>query len=127
ELAQRITALPGTKDYGAMTAWLQLAYQPSILRKVSAQVFRPRPQVDSAMLHLAPLKTGRRDLADADRQGLSEFLRQAFSGRRKKLRNTKALAGRLVGPHLQGLLELRPDAVAPNDLLELFFHLRENS
>ncbi|MEE2888441.1 MAG: 16S rRNA (adenine(1518)-N(6)/adenine(1519)-N(6))-dimethyltransferase RsmA, partial [Planctomycetota bacterium] len=89
ELAQRITALPGTKDYGAMTAWLQLAYQPSILRKVSAQVFRPRPQVDSAMLQLAPLKNGRCDLGDADRQGLSEFLRQALSGRRKKLRNTK--------------------------------------
>lgn len=127
ELAQRITAAPGTREYGALSVLLQLAYQPSILRKVSAEVFRPRPRVDSAMLHLAPRQPVDGGLVDLDRRALAAFLRQAFAGRRKKLRNAKVITGRSVAPHLQDLLELRPDAVAPNDLLELFCYLQENS
>lgn len=126
ELAQRIAAQPGTKAYGALSVQLQLAYEPSILRKVGAQVFRPRPQVDSAMLHLAPRAEGYAGLGPMDRQGLGVFLRQIFAGRRKKLRNAKVLAGRVVAPHLEHLLELRPDAVAPNEFLGLFCHLGEN-
>lgn len=126
ELAQRIAGSPGTKDYGALTVQLQLAYRPSILRKVGAQVFRPRPQVDSAMLHLAPRTDGGTDLDHEDRRRLAVFLRQVFAGRRKKMRNAKVLAACSVAPHLEHLLELRPDAVAPNEFLELFQQLGEN-
>ena len=126
ELAQRIVALPGSKEYGALSVLLQLAYRPSILRKVGAQVFRPRPRVDSAMLCLGGREGGCLEMDHAVRKELAIFLRQVFSGRRKKLRNSKALDGVSVPPQLQGLLDERPDSVAPNRFLELFCHLREN-
>ncbi len=126
ELAQRIAAGPGTREYGSLSVQLQLAYQPQLLRRVGAQVFRPRPQVDSAMLQLSPRQDGCADLLAGERRELGEFLRQAFASRRKKLRNARVLAGRDLAPYLDPLLELRPDAVAPNDLLALFLQLRES-
>ena len=54
ELARRLSAAPGTSDYGALTLIVQLHYRVDYLRTVPASVFLPQPDVDSAFVqHLA--------------------------------------------------------------------------
>ena len=52
EVAERIVAEPGTKDYGAITPILQLYGQSKITRYVDRRMFTPAPNVDSAVVHL---------------------------------------------------------------------------
>jgi 16S rRNA (adenine1518-N6/adenine1519-N6)-dimethyltransferase len=54
EMAQRLSASPGTKEYGAMTVLVQSRYVVSYLRAVPASVFLPEPDVDSALVALRP-------------------------------------------------------------------------
>jgi 16S rRNA (adenine1518-N6/adenine1519-N6)-dimethyltransferase len=54
EVAERITAMPGDGNYGALTVLCQYYAAPGILFKVSRHVFWPRPKVDSAVLSLTP-------------------------------------------------------------------------
>ena len=50
ELAERIVARPGTKDFGALSLWIQAQCNPEIVRIMSPKVFWPRPKVDSAFI-----------------------------------------------------------------------------
>ena len=52
ELAQRIAARPGSKDYGALSIWVQAQARAEILRTLPPEVFWPRPKVDSAFLQI---------------------------------------------------------------------------
>lgn len=52
EAAQRYTATPGTKSFGAISVFLQAAYENAPGHKVSAACFHPRPDVESHLLHL---------------------------------------------------------------------------
>ena len=54
EMAQRLTAVPKTKNYGAMTVLVQAHYEVMYLRTVAATVFLPQPDVDSALIELRP-------------------------------------------------------------------------
>ena len=119
EFAARLAAVPGTKAYGALSALAQLACHVTVLRRVGAEVFWPRPKVDSSMVRLTARADGILGEPPAAREALARFLRQLFAARRKKLRNARVLAGdsdRLPAE----LLERRPDAVAPEELLELW-------
>ena len=120
ELAQRITAMPGTREYGSLAVQLQLGYRPRFLRRVGAQVFRPRPRVDSAMVHLESREDGCLHRSVKERRAMASFWRHLFASRRKKLRNAKVLQGRLGVPGANEVLERRPDSVAPADLLALW-------
>ena len=59
ELADRIIASPGSKDYGALSIWMQSLCDCEIVRVMSPKVFWPRPKVDSAIIHIVyrPEKT----------------------------------------------------------------------
>lgn len=124
ELAERLTAVPGTRAYGALAVQLQLGYEARFLRKVGAQVFRPRPNVDSGMVHFGPRPDGCRDRPAAERRAMGVFWRQVFAARRKKLKNAavlrSAVGGELVAHLPADLLDRRPDAATPAELLALW-------
>lgn len=83
ELAKRIVATPGDKDYGALTLLLQFHNRIEYLRSVSANVFVPRPDVDSALVRIIP--RAQRDLPQCNYGAFRELVRQGFSQRRKQL------------------------------------------
>jgi 16S rRNA (adenine1518-N6/adenine1519-N6)-dimethyltransferase len=84
ELAERIVAQPGTKDYGALSVWVQSQCQVQLVRLMPPDVFWPRPKVTSAIvqIRLDPLR--REQIADRD--FFHAFLRTLFLHRRKSLR-----------------------------------------
>ena len=52
ELAERITARPGSKDYGALSIWIQSQCRAEILRTLPPEAFWPRPNVSSAFIQI---------------------------------------------------------------------------
>jgi 16S rRNA (adenine1518-N6/adenine1519-N6)-dimethyltransferase len=88
ELAERMTASPGTRDYGALSAWLQSQCHVKTLRRLPPTVFWPRPKVQSAIVRLVPDPVGRRRIID--RSFFLDFLRRGFHQRRKHFRGVLA-------------------------------------
>ncbi len=89
ELAQRIAASPGCKDYGRLTVMLRYCSEIKTLANISASVFFPKPGVDSQVLEIQ-FKEMPEYPAD-DEAFLFRVIKAAFGQRRKTLRN--ALAG----------------------------------
>ncbi|HDD52865.1 MAG: ribosomal RNA small subunit methyltransferase A [Aquificota bacterium] len=92
EVAQRLTALPGTKDYSLLTVLLTSTHEVKVVHRVSRHCFRPVPEVDSAIVKIqwrgpamGPLKETYKILAEA-----------GFQHRRKTLANSlkKAIPGK---------------------------------
>src|SRR6266498_2666103 len=84
EVAMRLSASPRTHDYGALTLRVQLHHRVRYLRTVSATVFFPRPEVDSALVRIQPRDP--LELPQRDDQLLLKLIRGGFSQRRKQLR-----------------------------------------
>ncbi len=85
EVVKRITAEPGSKTYGRLSVMVQYHYQTEYLFFVGPESFSPPPKVDSAILRLSPWKTP--PYIAKDEQQFSQIVTQAFSMRRKTLRN----------------------------------------
>ena len=90
ELADRIIAEPGTKDYGALSVWIQSVCQAEIVRVLSPKVFWPRPKVHSAILRLDTLPEARSEFKDL--KHFHQTVRALFFHRRKFLRSVVASA-----------------------------------
>jgi 16S rRNA (adenine1518-N6/adenine1519-N6)-dimethyltransferase len=91
EVAQRITARPGTEHYGRLSVLTQWRAQPKILFDVNRSAFVPPPSVTSAILRLEPRA---QPLAPARLQALEAVTAAAFGQRRKMLRQSlKPLGG----------------------------------
>ena len=86
EVADRFFASPGTKAYGAVSVLVQLAAERTGSHPVSREVFRPRPNVDSALVAF-------RRAAPPPPPGVKRVVEAAFAHRRKTLANSLALAG----------------------------------
>ena len=82
EVAERIVARPGGKDYGVLSVGAQLAGRPRITRTGGRQMFTPPPNVDSAVVHIDVCRRGDEKTA--------AVVRAAFSMRRKTLINCLA-------------------------------------
>ena len=89
ELAQRIAAKPGGKQYGRITAMLGYCADIRILADVSASVFYPQPKVDSAVIEVKFKPTS--IYGPHNEAMLFRVIKAAFGNRRKTLKN--ALAG----------------------------------
>lgn len=89
EVAQRFCAEKGSKDYGAITLFLNYYTKPKMLFPVGAGNFLPKPRVDSAVLQLKAIDPP----VDTDPKKLFTVIRAAFSMRRKTLPNTLAAIG----------------------------------
>jgi 16S rRNA (adenine1518-N6/adenine1519-N6)-dimethyltransferase len=85
EMARRISAAPGSSDYGSLSLAVQLQYRVEYLRTVSATVFLPQPDVDSAFVRITPRLPD--ELPPHDPETFFRLVRQGFSQRRKQLRN----------------------------------------
>ncbi len=85
EVAERICASPGSKDYGAISVMCQYYSLPEIVGKVSAGSFMPPPKVDSAVLKLNISKKPRVNVNDE--KMFFKVVKSAFAQRRKTLTN----------------------------------------
>jgi 16S rRNA (adenine1518-N6/adenine1519-N6)-dimethyltransferase len=91
ELAQRITARPGGKLYGRITAMLRYCADIRFLADVKASVFYPPPKVDSAVIEIEFKDTS--IYGPHDEAMLFRVIKAAFGNRRKTLKNALAAAG----------------------------------
>ena len=85
EVVERITAKPGNKSFGRLSVMVQYYCETEYLFFVGPESFDPPPKVDSAILRLTPWKE--RPYKAIDDKQLSILVAQAFSMRRKTLRN----------------------------------------
>jgi len=81
EVAERITADPGGKDYGPLSVMLQAMYTADIVGTLSPACFWPQPKVGSAVVRLVRRASPLTD----DPAGLSALLQKCFQKRRKQL------------------------------------------
>ncbi len=119
EVADRFFAVPSTKAYGAVSVVVQLATERTGFHPVSREVFRPRPNVDSALVafrRIAPGVTPR----------VKRVVEGAFGHRRKTLANSLALAGVSSREHAVEALaaigrepNVRAEALAPPEFVQL--------
>lgn len=88
EVAARLGARPGGKDYGRLAVLVQTwcAVRPGLT--LGPEQFFPRPAVDSRVVHLAPLATPLTPWAGADEARYAAVVKAAFSQRRKTLINS---------------------------------------
>jgi 16S rRNA (adenine1518-N6/adenine1519-N6)-dimethyltransferase len=83
EVAVRMSAAPGGKDYGRLSVMLQWRYRIDTVLEVPPQAFEPPPKVDSAIVRMRPVPQ-----AAVQPKLLAELVTVAFSQRRKLLRHT---------------------------------------
>lgn len=84
EVAQRLAAAPGTEPYGAVSVRVAFRATATLVRRVPATVFWPRPNVDSAIVRLDRLPA---PPVDVDEGALWRVVDAAFAERRKTMRN----------------------------------------
>lgn len=89
EVAARLAASPGCRDYGYLTVQTQLGSRPEILFEVPRTAFRPPPKVDSAVIRLEP-QDGLTELQLRDKAAFLHFAAACFRQKRKTLRNNLA-------------------------------------
>ncbi len=88
EVARRLAALPGSRDYGWLSVAAQYRTRPGILLKIPPGAFQPAPKVDSALVRLQPPgEKERLGMADADDEPFLEFAGWCFAQKRKTLVN----------------------------------------
>jgi len=121
EVADRFFAEPETKAYGAVSVLVQLAAERTGFHPVSRNVFRPRPNVDSALVAFR-----RRGVLPADYSHLKAVVGAAFAHRRKQLPNSLELAGLATREHAAAALErigreatTRAEALRPDEFVAL--------
>ena len=85
EVAQRISAAPGSADYSAFTVFCQYYAEPALLFDVPAHCFLPQPKVTSAVIQLKVRKKREWDVLDENI--FFRTVRASFAMRRKKLSN----------------------------------------
>jgi 16S rRNA (adenine1518-N6/adenine1519-N6)-dimethyltransferase len=121
EVAERLAATPGTRDFGYLSVQTQLFARPEILFPVSRTAFRPPPKVDSAVVRLDP-RDAMADLGIADAAGFLRFASACFRQKRKTLRNNLSA---VYGERIDALPEarLRAEQMSIRDLAALYRRL----
>jgi 16S rRNA (adenine1518-N6/adenine1519-N6)-dimethyltransferase len=115
EIADRLRAEPGSREYGSASVLVQIACKVSLLRAVDPAVFVPRPRVGSALL-------GLRRIGPSVSEPLARLVRASFAHRRKSMARSLELARPgMLGPAQRALEQIgrpanaRAETLAPND------------
>ncbi len=128
EVAERLTAPPGGKTYGALTVGVALHAKARTLFSVSRHAFRPVPRVESCVVRITPRHPS--ISREASRRA-RRLARAAFSWRRKQLRVILSRHPDLSGSRAAGVVwqaaldeleipgEIRPEQLAPKTFLAL--------
>jgi len=86
EVADRLVAQPGTRDYGYLTAFTRLYSSPRRVLQIPPGAFSPPPKVHSALVHFE-VRAGDRSVSSENEETFLSFLKQSFAYKRKKLLN----------------------------------------
>jgi 16S rRNA (adenine1518-N6/adenine1519-N6)-dimethyltransferase len=118
EVAERLTAQPGSRAHGFLTVQTALYARPELLFSVPAASFRPPPKVDSSLVRLTP-----HPVQESDPESFLEFVSLCFRQKRKTLRNN--LAGHVDRRLLDGFPEasLRAEQLSLEDFRSLYHRL----
>lgn len=124
EVADRLAAQPGSKQFGALSVGVQAVATVERLFTVAPGSFRPPPKVASALVRLTPLAEPR--VSPETVPAFRRFVTACFTQRRKQLRNSVAHAARVsVTRAAQGLADLgldpsqRPEQLGVGDFVRL--------
>lgn len=126
EVADRILAAPGSRDYGALTVGVQTIASAERLFNVGRGSFRPAPNVDSSIIRITPFTPP--PLSEQDETRLRELTRTAFSWRRKQLQKIlRASDVYHLTPEQVSYVQqttgidmnLRPEALSPEQFIRL--------
>jgi len=119
EVAARIIAQPGSRDYGYLSVLVQVQARAERLFEVPRSAFKPPPKVDSAVVLLEPSGTAS-DVGIRDLPSFLKFAGNCFRYKRKTLRNNLAgLYDRLTVESLVGSKD-RAEALSVTELAQLF-------
>ena len=125
EVADRLFAHPSTKAYGAVSVLVQLVAERTGFHPVSPSVFRPRPNVESALVAF------RRTGLPPDFRALKRVVEGSFAHRRKRLANSLELAGVADRPRGEEAIAqlgrqptVRAEELEPSEFLQLAEALR---
>jgi 16S rRNA (adenine1518-N6/adenine1519-N6)-dimethyltransferase len=130
EVAQRLTAPPGTKQYGKLSVLCRVYFDLRMERQVPRTCFHPVPKVDSAVLRFIP-KAGSPFPEQAEAT-FRELVRAAFSKRRKTLFNAlrTTLRAGISGEGIRNMLEAcdidprrRPETLFPEEYVRMALHM----
>ena len=125
EIAEKLAAEVGTKEYGSLAVFVQSLAEVRVVRRLAPSVFWPRPAVDSGIVHIAPSPEKRAVVGDVGK--FRNFLRDLYVHKRKNLR--QALAGSPQGRRDKSevdakLAELGMDGSVRAETLTIDEHLR---
>ncbi|MEK7309649.1 MAG: 16S rRNA (adenine(1518)-N(6)/adenine(1519)-N(6))-dimethyltransferase RsmA [Planctomycetota bacterium] len=132
EIAQRLMAPVGAHNYSSVSILSQYLAEVKMVKKVPPDVFWPRPEVQSALIEITPVKTFTAKFMKQDYGSLKRFLKLIFSYRRKivgrAVENALANLEVKVTPGQIGELlaasgirpDLRPQQLTPEDYLRLY-------
>ncbi|MGD9286544.1 MAG: 16S rRNA (adenine(1518)-N(6)/adenine(1519)-N(6))-dimethyltransferase RsmA [Desulfobacterales bacterium] len=131
ELAQRISAQPGGRDYGRISAMLRYCADIQRLANIRASVFYPPPKVDSTVIEIRFKSTA--IYGPHDEAMLFEVIKAAFGNRRKTLRNALAASSLCIHPQTAlnalGLAGIDPsrraETLRPAEFVSLEISLRK--
>ncbi len=129
EFGERLAAVPGTPDYGALSVLVQLLWHIRLGMRISPSAFRPPPRVESVLVRMDPLP---RVHAAARTDAFQRFVRAAFRHRRKTLVNS--LRAHLSDAEMERLIDAlsrlgwstraRAEQIPPGDWLRLWESVR---
>jgi 16S rRNA (adenine1518-N6/adenine1519-N6)-dimethyltransferase len=132
EVALRLTAEPGTKQYGSLSVLCRFYFDLRLERHVSRNCFYPVPKVDSAVIRLVPREPF--PLPSGGETIFRDLIRGAFSKRRKTLFNALRSSLHAEIP-LEGLRKSlldcgieprrRPETLSPEEYAQLALHMLE--
>ena len=112
EVGERMIAKSKTKEYGAVSVFIQNFYEVELLKNLKRHLFFPEPSVDSVVLRMT--KKNLKSTAD-ERSDFYKFLKLGFSQRRKMLRKVMPVES-----------NARAEELSPEDWKKLYEQLRGN-
>ena len=123
EVAERICANPGGKDYGILSVMVNFYGKPKITRIINRNMFFPAPNVDSALVNIEI-----EPKFDVDRIAFSKFVKACFSMRRKTLLNNLSTIfdkQKLKNVLSEEILKSRAEVLSLVQLIEIFKMLQK--
>lgn len=124
EVAKRMTASPGRKEYGALSVLIQMVARPSIKFIVRPTAFFPPPKVESAVIQLSWKKEWLDNVEEED--WIQKVVKASFSHRRKTLINSLNFSGLDLPPHPENRMKAsgidpgrRPETLSVEEFVRL--------
>lgn len=123
EVAQRLSARCGSRDYGKLSVTMSLFYKITRCFDVPPQAFYPVPQVTSSVVHLQPQKA---PVAAQDITALLNFIKNCFAMKRKTLQNNLRARGLTMAAFSRFCAQenlapdIRPQHLSPEQYIRLF-------